>query len=95
MQNKQNTIYLSFLNNAQRRISQWKELKCAYRLVTITYRMVRARKQYAEEYIERNLKTLKKILRCLNVPPMNPYYYWVERQLSTDTNGMQFNTKWY
>ena len=95
MQIKQNAIYISFIRNRQRRISEWKQIRIAYRLVSLTYRMVRSKKQDIKQNIESNLKHLKKIFQNLNLSPMNPYYYWVDRQLTLNTAGMKFHTIWY
>ena len=95
MQNKQNSSYISFLKNRQRRISEWKQIRIAYRLVRLTYRMVRSKKQDLKQNIERNLKHLKKIFETLKLLPINPYYYWVDRQLTHNTAGMKFHTIWY
>ena len=82
MQNSQNPDYIAFVKNEHIRISQWKQIRIAYRLLRITYWMVRFKKQHLNQNIERNLKNLKKIFINLNLPPMNPYQYWVHRQLA-------------
>ena len=82
MQTNKNAIYISFLKNEHIRISQWKQIRIAYRLVRITYRRVRSKKQHLNQNIVNNLKRLKKIFINLNLPPMNPYHYWVHRQLA-------------
>lgn len=95
MQNKENSIYISFLNKEHERISLWKDIKAAYRLVRLIYRRVRFKTHYPNQDVESNLKHLKKIFTTLKISPINPYHYWVDSQLTPDTNGMIFNTKWY
>lgn len=95
MQLKQSAIYISFIKNRHSRISEWKQIRIAYRLVSLTYRMVRFKRQHLNQNIERNLKHLKKIFHTLNLSPMNPYYFWVNRQLMLNTTGMKFHANWY
>ena len=95
MQNKQNTNYISFQKKEHIRISQWKQIRIAYRLNRITYRLGRFKKQYPNQNIERNLERLNKNFMNLNLPPMNPYHYWGNRQFTLNTSGMKFHAKWY
>ena len=95
MQNKQNTIYRSFQADEHRRISRWKQIKIVYRLIRLTYRVVRSEIQLQSKKLEKNLKHLKAILKCLMIPPTNPFHYWVNRQLGVNTSGTKFNTNWY
>lgn len=95
MWNKQNPVYISFLANEDRRISRWKQIKLAYRLVRLYYRLARSGKQQPHEKNKKNLKHLKSIFKNLKIPPMNPCRYWVNTQLRLNTSGTKFNTNWY
>ena len=87
MQNKQNTI-IQILKDTSFRIGQWKQIR-------FIHHMVHLLRQFPSELSMEITEYLNDIFKDIKISFANPYKYWVDRQLTLNTNGPKFNTNWY
>ena len=67
----------------------------AYIQFIITSKSVRSLKRLSKKHINKqSLFCLTRIFNYRILPPMNPYYYWVNKELSEITTCKVFPTVW-
>lgn len=88
MQNEQNTNIIRILKDTSFRIKQWKQIKFIQNMVHLI-------RQCPSEHSPEIIRYLNDLFKDIKISIVNPYKYWIERQLTLNTNGIKFNTKWY
>lgn len=88
MQNEQITNIVQILKDTSFRIHQWNQIK-------FIHRMVHLLRQFPSEFSQEIIKHLNDVFKDIKISFANPYKYWVDRQLTLNTNGIKYNTNWY
>ena len=88
MQNEQNSNIIQILKNTSFRIHQWSQIR-------FIHQMVHLLRQFPSEFSPKIIRYLNGIFKDIKTSFVNPYKYWVDRQLTLNTNGIKSNTNWY